>query len=418
MMVAVLAFGVAAWGVVGAQDATEEPTAEATAETGTTTEAIPAPDMTAEAQPSAPDRPFLGVLLQETADGVTVAEVREGSPAADAGLQAGDIITAVNGTDVASNSEVAAAIGELAVGDDVTLDITRNGDAQTITATLGAAPLETPSPVPPQGPRGDREGRGGRALGLEYNAEDQSWTITRLSEDSPLYAVGLRENDVITGIDGSTYDLPALAEYLNSLDADATVTLNVTRDGATQDIQIAASDLKGLFGPGMGFGGILRDGMGRNGNLPNMPDGFMDMLPMFQMAYGNGRLGLSFQTIDEQVAADNSLSVTDGALVQAVDEGSAAAEAGIQAGDVITAVNGEPVDAERTLRDRMIAYEAGDTVTLSILRDGETMDVQATLTEPEMGDFNGMFPNMMPFDFGGGSDNAAPTAEATPQANA
>lgn len=413
-MAAVLAFGAVAWGVVGAQDATEEPTAEATAEAGVTTEAVPAPDATMEAQPSAPERPFLGVLLQESADGVTVAEVREGSPAADAGLQVGDVITAVNGTDVASNQEVAAAIGALAVGDDVSLDITRDGEAQTISATLGAAPLETPSPVPPQGPRGDRNGRNGRALGLEYNAEDQSWTITRLSEDNPLYAAGLRENDVITGIDGSTYDLPALAQYLNSLDANATVTLNVTRDGATQDIQIAASDLKGLFGPGMGFGGILRDDMGHNGNLP---DGFMDMMPMFQMAYGNGRLGLSFQTIDAQVAAENSLSVTEGALVKDVSEDSAAAEAGIQAGDVITAVNGEAVDEEHTLRDRMIAYEPNDTVTLTVLRNGEKMEVQATLTEPAMGEYQGMFPNMMPFDFGGGSD-AAPTAEATPQANA
>lgn len=65
----------------------------------------------------------------------------------------------------------------------------------------------------------------------------------------------------------------------------------------------------------------------------------------------------------------------------------------------------------------MIAYEAGDTVTLSILRDGETMDVQATLTEPEMGDFNDMFENMNPFNFGEGNDEDAPTEEATAQAN-
>ena len=395
VMAAVLVFGVAVWGVVAAQDATEEPTAEPS-----TTEV--APDTTTA-------RPFLGVLLEEGDDGVSIAEVTEGSAAADADLQVGDVITAVNGSEVTTVKEVADAISALAVGDEVSLDITRDGEAMTVTATLGAAP-DMPSG---QGPRGGRNSFGDRMFGLEYNAEDQSWTITRLSEDNPLYAAGLRENDVITGIDGNTYDLRGLAEYLSTLEDDATVTINIERDGEAQDIQISVSDLKGLFIPGMGFG-VLRGDFGRD----NLPEGFLDMLPMFQGMYGNGRLGLSFETIDEQVAADNSLTVTEGALVQSVEEGSAAAEAGVQEGDVITAVNGEAVDEEHTLRDRMIAYEAGDTVTLTVLRDGESMDLQATLTEPEMGDFRGMFEDMIPFDFGRSNGSDAPAVEATPQANA
>ena len=45
-------------------------------------------------------KPFLGVSLQDSANGATIAEVVDGSGAAAAGLQVGDVITAVNGTTV------------------------------------------------------------------------------------------------------------------------------------------------------------------------------------------------------------------------------------------------------------------------------------------------------------------------------
>jgi S1-C subfamily serine protease len=148
----------------------------------------------------------------------------------------------------------------------------------------------------------------------------------------------------------------------------------------------------------------------------------MDMMPMFGATLGGGRLGVAFETIDETVATDNDLSVTDGAMVQEVVADSPAATAGLLAGDVITAVNGEPVDAERTLRDRMIAYEAGDTVTLTVLRDGESLSIDVTLDEPQYGDMRGMLEQMMPHM--GGRENsfpfgdAQPVPEVTPEAEA
>jgi S1-C subfamily serine protease len=74
-------------------------------------------------------------------------------------------------------------------------------------------------------------------------------------------------------------------------------------------------------------------------------------------------------------------------LITEVVEGSPAAEAGLQVGDIVTAVDGDRVDFEHTLRDRLFAYEPGDTVTLDVLRDGETLQIQVTLGEPQMGGF-------------------------------
>ncbi|MEP7292939.1 MAG: PDZ domain-containing protein [Chloroflexota bacterium] len=247
LMAAVLVFSVVVWSAVAAQDATEEPTGAATMEAPMTATEAAAADSNA---PMAEAHPFLGVRIEDGADGVSVVEVLDGSAAADAGLQAGDVITAINGTDTATVADVTSAVRALAVGDAVSIDFTRAGETMNVSATLGEQMI--PGMNAPQ-PRGDRNGRGNRAgqmFGLEYNSEDQSWTLTRLSEDSPLYAAGLREGDVITSVDGSSYDPARLGAYLMGLAQDATVTLSVERAGAAQDIQVNASDLTGLFMPG------------------------------------------------------------------------------------------------------------------------------------------------------------------------
>lgn len=402
ILAAVLLFSAVVLSAVAAQDATsteEPPTASATAEA---TEQA--------AQPSEA-RPFLGVSLQDADSGVTVAEVLDGSAAADADVQAGDIITAINGTAVTTVEEVKSAVAGLNVGDEITIDVTRGDETLSLTATLGSQPAPV---MQPRGGRGnDNRGNGNRGdrgmdqFGLSYDNTNQTWTITSLSEDNPLYVAGLREGDVITAIDGEAVDPASLFQHLQSLDADATVTVTVERDGTSQDIEIAASDLS-MFG---GFGG-MRFGMG------NLPHDFAQMMPMF--GFSNGWLGVAYQTIDAQVAEDNSLSVTDGALITEVTEGSPAADAELQANDIVTAVNGEAVDAEHSLRDRMIAYEAGDVVTLTVLRDGASQDIQVTLGEPQM-DMQGMFPNGFPFQMPNGmpfgdQPDTQPTQEAAPNA--
>jgi Do/DeqQ family serine protease len=78
------------------------------------------------------------------ATGGLVAQVSPGSPADKAGLRAGDVITAVAGQRVASNADLRDALGFLRVGDEVTIDLLRNGRPQrrraVLADTLAAAP--------------------------------------------------------------------------------------------------------------------------------------------------------------------------------------------------------------------------------------------------------------------------------------
>lgn len=89
------------------------------------------------------DGGFLGVEGADASGnqaGASLTLVQQGSPAASAGLQEGDVITEVDGTKVQSMVDLAAAIRTKRPGEDVTLRVLRQGKASTVTVTLGTAP--------------------------------------------------------------------------------------------------------------------------------------------------------------------------------------------------------------------------------------------------------------------------------------
>jgi serine protease Do len=94
-----------------------------------------------------------------------------------------------------------------------------------------------------------------------------------------------------------------------------------------------------------------------------------------------GYLGIAVQNIDERTQEAFGLSSRDGAFVQGVNEGSAAEKAGLQPGDVIVTVDGQPVVETRDLIDRVSATPPGETVKLDVIRDGKRIQLEATLDE-------------------------------------
>jgi len=84
--------------------------------------------------------PYLGIAGQETQNGQEVVQVQDGSPAAQAGLQPGDIITAVDGTTLDADHLLQDQLFKHKVGDTVQLTIDRDGQTMTISVTLGERP--------------------------------------------------------------------------------------------------------------------------------------------------------------------------------------------------------------------------------------------------------------------------------------
>jgi S1-C subfamily serine protease len=89
-----------------------------------------------------PDRALLGVTTQPTGDGpgVEIIEIAEGSGAADSGLRVGDVIVAVDDTDITDPTSLGAAISTYRPGDTVTVTVARNGSTEEIPVTLGTRP--------------------------------------------------------------------------------------------------------------------------------------------------------------------------------------------------------------------------------------------------------------------------------------
>lgn len=75
--------------------------------------------------------------------GIVIVEVVEGSPAAQAQLQPGDIIKEINGETVTKSEKVQQLVEEQEVGDQITMLIERGGDTEEITVTLAKLPVET-----------------------------------------------------------------------------------------------------------------------------------------------------------------------------------------------------------------------------------------------------------------------------------
>jgi putative serine protease PepD len=85
---------------------------------------------------------YLGIHVGDTQNGAgaLIGSVTGGSPAAKAGLVAGDVVTAIDGTAIAGADKLTAAVGAHAPNDKVTLTITHNGSTRTIDVTLGVRP--------------------------------------------------------------------------------------------------------------------------------------------------------------------------------------------------------------------------------------------------------------------------------------
>ena len=97
----------------------------------------------------------------------------------------------------------------------------------------------------------------------------------------------------------------------------------------------------------------------------------------------HAQLGVSLMSVTSTIADRYGLSVDEGAYVVSVTEGSAADEAGIQEGDIIISLNGEEVESATDLTLLVRSNNPGDTVTIELIRDGETITLEVTLGSDE-----------------------------------
>lgn len=95
----------------------------------------------------------------------------------------------------------------------------------------------------------------------------------------------------------------------------------------------------------------------------------------------HAQLGVRMVSVTSQNAEMYGLSTNSGAYVSSVDSGSGAEAAGIQQGDIITAIDGDAIESSSDLQIAVRSHNPGDTVVVTVNRDGETLDLEVTLGE-------------------------------------
>ena len=93
----------------------------------------------------------------------------------------------------------------------------------------------------------------------------------------------------------------------------------------------------------------------------------------------HAQLGVSLSTVNDQAAASYGLAAESGAYVAAVSQGSGAEAAGLQEGDIITALDGESVEGASDLMLAVRGKNPGDTVKLTVNRNGQEQEISVTL---------------------------------------
>ena len=166
-------------------------------------------------------RGWLGVQVQPvTADiadslglkqakGAMVDNPQAGSPAAKAGIEAGDVITSVNGTDVKDSRDLARTISVMAPGTSVKLDVLHKSQSKTVTLTLGEMPNDRQANA--GGEQSSKETAGTPRLGLSLapaseveGAGEKGVVVTSVDPDGPAAEHGVKTGDVILNVGGKS----------------------------------------------------------------------------------------------------------------------------------------------------------------------------------------------------------------------
>ena len=184
---------------------------------------------------------------------------------------------------------------------------------------------------------------------------------------------GLEAGDVVVAFDGERVrGARQFARLVRETPAGREVAATVVRGAERREVRVTPE-------PGGGGMAFFRDGA---------REGIESTVDALRRRWGSEirsprRLGVRVQAIDGQLADYFGIESGSGVLITSVVEGSAAARAGLRAGDVITAFGEHEIADVRALRRRLSAGAADGDVVLTVVRDGMETRVTARLEAPE-----------------------------------
>ena len=212
---------------------------------------------------------------------------------------------------------------------------------------------------------------------------------TDVPADGPGAAAGFEPGDVIVEFDGERVrGALQLARLVRETPAGRAAPVRVLRNGSPMALSVTPAEAprRAPRRPGMdalrlernldGFGDRLSEveeltverddsGLRRLSVFRRMPEALRGAIG--SSPWGRVRLGIRAESVGGQLA--EYFGTTAGVLVEHVDDGTAGAAAGLRAGDVITAIEGQAVDDLPELRRRLASLDPGAAFDITVVRD-------------------------------------------------
>lgn len=237
---------------------------------------------------------------------------------------------------------------------------------------------------------------GGSRIGVSVSdldpAADKATSGVRIDsveEDSPASKAGLQTGDIVVEFDGERVrSVRQFSRLVSETPAGRQISAAVSRDGKRMTVNITPRESSA-------FRGLSDDAWRRLDEaremariapraVPPRPPSTPrparpSMIEPFLWMVGS-QLGVTVNSLSDQLK--EYFGVKEGVLVTSVTADSAAAKAGVKAGDVIVSVNGSNIEDPDDLRSRVRDIDAGAEFTLGIMRDKRSMTLKGKLEEP------------------------------------
>ncbi|HEV2699582.1 MAG TPA: PDZ domain-containing protein [Terriglobales bacterium] len=210
--------------------------------------------------------------------------------------------------------------------------------------------------------------------------EERGVEVTMVDQDAPAGKAGIKEHDVILNVNNQPVEsVEQLRRIIREIPVGRTVNIGISRDGQPLTLKAQLAERKHLNEMDHAFSFTVPPVNIPAIHIPpiNMPQ--IDV-PSIVVMPSPARSGLMIENLTPQLGDFFGVKNGTGVLVRSVEKGSRGEQAGFRAGDVVTKINGSPVndcsDFTRLLRKR-----ADNKAAVTVMRDRKEQTITLTLPE-------------------------------------
>ncbi|MEQ1828578.1 MAG: PDZ domain-containing protein, partial [Pirellula sp.] len=280
----------------------------------------------------APFAAFLGIVGANQNGKPVVVQILPKSPAEKAGFKVGDQIVSMGDDTIADFDQTLEILRKKKVGEKVSTKVRRGDETLNIDAELTARPGTN---------QGGQSQLAGVWLGVTGEDRDNKIVITNVTANAPADKAGVKEGDVITHLeDKPTGNYLSLISQIRTKSAGDKVKLTLSRGTENLDVTIA-----------------------------------LEMRP------GSQSTAMNPQSANVYLGIQGDNADNGGALLIDITPDGPAQKAGLQVGDVVRSIGGRNVADYASLVATVRQFKAGEKTKVTILREGETKEIEVTPEE-------------------------------------